>query len=379
MATGRTLHVRCATWEQVEVFHTRKLRRGKLLSMKVPFQTEIGAQVTLGLELPNQVVIAIDGLVQKASAIDGDIKTWIEVELVGLTEEVLARIKAMASGGEPVLAPSAPSRSATAAPPPLPSKRRHSPTMPSDELPGDERKLFTHLTAELRQLRQVAVHEVLGVERDADPDVVRRGWMNLVRRHHPDLVARHNAPAIAHLAEELTILANRAYDRLRAALVAEGRATAIGSVLQQPAGWLVGFDDISSSDASGPRVAKAAAVGSAPVTSMSDTLPPPMNTAQGGEAFEMRARSMLGDGDADNAQEVLAAALCVYPRSRPLRSLYYVASAIAALGKGEVMLATSQLETALAHYEQCAEAAAVLEHVRKHGGDRTDEVRRIFR
>jgi len=62
-----------------------------------------------------------------------------------------------------------------------------------------------------------------------------------------------------------------------------------------------------------------------------------------------------------------------------LRSLYYVASAIAALGKGEVMLATSQLETALAHYEQCSEAAAVLEHVRKHGGDRTDEVRRIFR
>ena len=75
MATGRTLHVRCATWEQVEAFHTRKLRRGKLLSMKVPFQTQSGAHVTLGLELPNGVVIAIDGNVLKASPIEGDTKT----------------------------------------------------------------------------------------------------------------------------------------------------------------------------------------------------------------------------------------------------------------------------------------------------------------
>jgi hypothetical protein len=99
---------------------------------------------------------------------------------------------------------------------------------------------------------------------------------------------------------------------------------------------------------------------------------------QGGEAFEVRARAMLGEGNADNAQEVLAAALCVYPRSRPLRSLYYVASALGALAKGEVMLATSQLETALAHYDQCSEAAALLEHVRRSGTVETSEMRRLF-
>jgi hypothetical protein len=88
---------------------------------------------------------------------------------------------------------------------------------------------------------------------------------------------------------------------------------------------------------------------------------------------------MLGDGQPDSAQEVLAAALCVYPRSRPLRSLYYVASAMAALESGELMLATSQLETALAHYEQCVEAAQILEHVRRHGTSRSDEMRRLFR
>jgi hypothetical protein len=69
----------------------------------------------------------------------------------------------------------------------------------------------------------------------------------------------------------------------------------------------------------------------------------------------------------------------VYPRSRPLRSLYYVASAIVALDNNEIMLATSQLETALAHHEQCIEAAAILEQLRKHGTAKREEMRRLFR
>jgi hypothetical protein len=105
----------------------------------------------------------------------------------------------------------------------------------------------------------------------------------------------------------------------------------------------------------------------------------PPAAAHGGETFETRAREMLSQGDADNAQEVLAAALVVYPRSRPLRSLYYVASAMAALVKGEVMLATSQLETALAHYDQCTEAARLLDHLRKHDPGDQEAMRRVFR
>jgi DnaJ-domain-containing protein 1 len=361
MAAGRTLHVRCNTWEQVEVFHTRKLRRGKLLSMKVPFQTEVGAQVTLGLELPNQVVMAIDGIVLKASTIEGDTKTWIEVELAGFTEDVVAKIRAMASGAE--LPPEMMSP-----PVPTPHTPKREQPVPSDD-GSHERQLFTHLTAELRRLRQAAVHEVLGVPRDARPDEIRRGWMNLVRRHHPDLVARHGAPAITHLAEELTILTNRAYDRLRAVMVAEGRAVAVGSMLQQPAGWLVGLDDIDG--ASRPNKST-----QAPQPQVKE---PEIVPAQGSEAFEVRARTMLSNGEADTAQEVLAAALVVYPRSKPLRSLYYVASAMAALHNNEVMLAMSQLETALAHFDQCVEAADMLEHVRTHGSERTEDVRRFFR
>jgi len=432
MATGRTLHVRCTTWEQVEVFHTRKLRRGKLLSMKVPFHSDRGAAVTLNLELPNRVVIAIDGTVLKSSPVEADpkaakpeaAKTWLEVELIGFTEEVVAQIRRMATGLPPEPEATPAPAPEPALPPPMPRARRAStsqgaiprvpqgamPSAPQSAIPSepqsaspsashsaphsapqsgsqriadgqpvDERAVFQQLTAELRRLRTLAVHEVLGVARDADAEEIRLGWMDLMRRYHPDLVARRNAAAITHLAEELTILANRAYDRLRVALVAEGRATSVGPALTTPPGWLVGFDDISSSTSS-LRAKLAQTLPSGGNAPPAEPIPPPASTAEGGDAFEQRARAMLGEGDADNAQEVLAAALCVYPRSRPLRSLYYVASAVSALGKGEVMLATSQLETALAHHENCNEAAALLELLRRPNTPvADDEMKRLFR
>ena len=383
------------------MFHTRKLRRGKLLSMKVPFHSDRGAAVTLNLELPNRAVIAIEGTVLKSSPVEPDPKavknevgkTWLEVELVGFTEQVVANIRRMAAGLPPEPEPEPkpepepePEPKPEPALPPLPPVARgeRPPTLQgaTDELPADERALFQQLTAELRRLRSVAVHEVLGVPRDADAEAIRLGWMDLMRRHHPDLVARRNAPAISHLAEELTILANRAYDRLRVALVAEGRATSVGPALNPPPGWLVGFDDISSTGSilRAKLAQTLQAGGNAPQVEPIPAPPAAPPQVQGGDAFELRARAMLGDGDADNAQEVLAAALCVYPRSRPLRSLYYVASAISALGKGEVMLATSQLEAALAHHEDCNEAAAILELLRRPNTPvADDEMKRLFR
>jgi DnaJ-domain-containing protein 1 len=372
MPPARTLHVRCTTWEQVETFTTRKLRKGKLLSMKVPFAANVGAPVTLGLELPNQLVVAIDGVVQRASVVEGEVpvRTWIEIELTGLTDEVLARIRSMAADarGDQEKTP-APIR-----------QRAQTPLPTAEQLPADERALFQHLSGELRRLRSAAVHDVLGVAHDAEPEQIRSSWKNLIRRHHPDLVARRGAPAITHLAEELTILSNRAYDRLRAAVVAEGRGQIVGPTLTTPPGWLVGFDDIASGDGSvGPRASQPRLTRVPDATPRPKTTPsiPPTNI-QGGEAFEQRARAMLGQGDASNAREVLAAALVVYPKSKALRSLYYVATALVALADNEIMLATSQLETALAHHEQCIEAAALLEHVKKYGASHLDDARRVF-
>lgn len=367
---ARTLHVRCTTWEQVDVFTTRKLRKGKLLSMKVPFDARAQQPVTLGLELPNQLVVAIDGVVQRASPVEGDAsRTWIEIELVGLTDDLMERLKSMVAQRGVVDDDKTPAPVRRRAQTPLPT---------SDDLPADEKQLFQHLSAELRRMRGAAVHDVLGVAVDADPDVVRASWKSLVRRHHPDLVARRGAPAITHLAEELTILSNRAYDRMRVALVQEGRGTIVGPTLTTPPGWLVGFEDMSSGELGARKSQRIMAVTpqATPRPRTTPTLPP--STIQGGEAFEQRARVMLAAGDATNAREVLAAALVVYPKSKALRSLYYVATALVALGDGEVMLATSQLETALAHNDQCAEAGQLLEHVRKYGADRADEMKAVF-
>lgn len=209
MTPTRALHVRCSTWDQVELFTTRKLRYGKLLSMKVPFVAAVGAAVTLGLELPNQLVIAIDGYVKQASALEAD-RTWIEIELIGSTEELLSRIAAMVSyEADPPTDPQVVAVLSVRSPI----------DAANDDLPADERELFQHLSGELRRLRAAAVHDVLGVPADAAPEMVRRGWKALLHRFHPDIVSRRQVPALTHLAEELTVLANRAYDRMRAALV----------------------------------------------------------------------------------------------------------------------------------------------------------------
>ncbi len=374
---ARTLHVRCTTWEQVDVFTTRKLRKGRLLSMKVPFEAKAGAAVTLGLELPNQLVIAIDGIVQRASTVEAEAgkpesanRTWIEIELTGFTDDVKARIKAMShQEADPETDPHIAA---------IPAVRKSSSSV-GDDLPADERELFQHLSGELRRLRAAAVHDVLGVPANAGPELVRASWKLLVRRHHPDLVARRGAPAITHLAEELTILSNRAYDRLRASLVAQGRGMLVGPTLSTPPGWLVGFDDISSGDGSPAPRATPTRFERAASPTPAQTVPAIAPSAlQGGEAFEARARAMLAQGDANTAREVLAAALVIYPRSKPLRSLYYVATALVALLDGEIMLATSQLEAALAHHEQCTEASLMLDHIRKHGAAKADEMRRLF-
>jgi hypothetical protein len=384
---SRTLHVRCATWDQVDVFTTRKLRKGKLLSMKVPFPAKSGSPVTIGLELPNQVVVSIDGTIQKAAPVEVDGKpdgtrTWIEIELTGFNDEVKARLRTLKRDAEepepdPKLALDPPTQ------PPAPVRRSQSQVGETD-LPADERALFQHLSSELRRLRLAAVHDVLGVPPHAGPELVRASWKDLIRRNHPDLVAQRNAPAITHLAEELTILANRAYDRMRTSLVADGRASIAGPSVAAPPGWLVAFEDIKSDPASptAPRQApRRFERPPTPPTPIADPPPvPPASTAgQGSEAYEGRARAMLAQGDANTAREVLAAALVVYPRSKPLRSLYYVATALAAMQDGELMLATAQLETALAHHEQCVEASKMLDHIRRHGTAEADAMKRLFR
>lgn len=424
--SARVLRVRCATWDQVEAFYKRKLRRGRYLAMKVPFEAEKNSDLTIGLELPNGMVIAIDGTVIAVEAA-ADARTPIEIHLHGMNNEVQARLEALVADGreesklrklaDEAAAPHAVapdlSMSSMVVPASEPEPEAPPPPEPEPEPPppseGVAAERFLALEAELRRLRQLPAHEVLGVPWDAGPAEVRAAWIALGRRFHPDTVARWSSAALAHVAEELTIHVNRAYDRLRAGLVADGRAAAFGPALHEPRGWLVGFDDVSTGEPGPgagavaevePEAETAATADEPPRTRASgvkfavvaDALteeglfgdldlpapPAPKAAAAEGASFEKQARSRLAAGDHAAAKEVLAAALHVYPRNRALRALYHVATALEALDAGQVMLATSQLEAALAHDERCGEAQSALDELRKGETVSAPSLRRLF-
>jgi hypothetical protein len=394
---ARVLRVRCTTWDQVEAFYQRKLRRGRYLAMRVPFAPAKNADLTIGLELPNQLVMAIDGTITSVADTDSGGRTAIEIHLHGMTSEVQGRLEALVADGRvedqrvrnrpPTAPPTIAAAAAIAAdePPPVEASPEWTP------LEGIAAEEFVALEAELRRLRPLPAHEVLGVAWDAGAHEVRAGWLALGHRFHPDVVARHASAALTHVAEELTIHVNRAYDRLRAALVADGRAAAIGPALHEARGWLVGFEEvgtgITAALAPEPLPTEPAARHSVRFAVVEDPLtedrlfgdlglPPPPVAPTEGDAFDRQARSRLAAGDATGAKEVLAAALHVYPKNRGLRALYHVATAVEALANGQLMLATSQLEAAVAHDEHCQVAVRALEEVRR-GSDAT-AVRRLF-
>lgn len=192
----RLLRVRCTRWDQVESFLRKKLRADGRLSMKVPFDAEPGAAVTLTIELPNQIVIALDGAVAKAEAHERPDATV--VQLAG-AKHAIDRLEAMLTdaraGGEG----------------------------------GDLAATLSVREAELRRLRQQAAHEVLGVSRTPTLVELRRAWRLRARREHPDAVARFGSAALRLTAEEAMIVVTRAYERLRDTVCAEKRAVIAGT------------------------------------------------------------------------------------------------------------------------------------------------------
>jgi hypothetical protein len=374
----RTLRVKCASWDQVEAFYLRKIRRGRTATIRVPFVPMVGEPIAVALELPNDLTVAIDGTIVSVHT-QGDDRSAIDIDLHGLTPEVVDRLETLVSDG----------RAAAAlpgtVPPPSAEERREEVASASN--------LVVQLDGELRRLRQLAVHEVLGVTWDASAIEVRAAWRRLCQRFHPDVVAAQGSIAVSHLAEELMILANRAYDRMRAALVAEGRAASLGPALRPEKGWLVSFDQISTGDVTpapeqqdeGPTRRRKAPTTGVPTIrfepnteTVLDDLTMPGSGAPSAEAslraareatsdnqFEKQARARLAAGDHQAAREILAAALYVYPKHPPLRALYHVASAMEALDTGQSAHAAAQLEAALSVDPGCREAQSALADLRR--------------
>lgn len=394
MSAARTLRVKCASWDQVESFYLRKLRRGRSVTIRVPFVPHISDAIAVGLELPNDLVVVVDGTITGVHP-SGDDRAAIDIDLHGLSPEVVDRLETLVADG----------RAAAA----LPGSEVKTPSTPPVEVPrrpdDPAHALVVQLDGELRRLRQLAVHEVLGVPWDASAVEVRTAWRQLCQRFHPDVLAAHDSAAVSHLGEELMILANRAYDRMRASLVAEGRAAALGPALRPEKGWLVAFDAISTGEVTpspaGAVVANEPAPEAeapqrrdidrpapgrrrgAPTTGQPsvrfgqttdhvfDDLAVPDGTsldqalAASDNVFERQARARLVAGDHRAAREVLAAALYVYPKNQVLRALYHVSSAMGALDDGQHEHATAQLEAALSADPGCREARDALDELRR--------------
>lgn len=423
MSSARVLRVRCATWEQVEAFYRRKLRKNGRLSMKVPFECELGTPVTLGLELPNQIVIAIDGTVASVGASAGG-RTSIDVTLFGLSPELLARLKALVGDA----------RGATAA---------------DDASMDDERRLLVSRQADLRRKRLLAAHEIVGVPRDPSAAELRAAWIALAAREHPDAVARYASPTLSSVAEETMILAARAYDRMRSVLVADHRGTSVGPSIRPPASWTAADDPMATgffAEAVTPPVddavelfdtsavhrlpaadelAAAAAAAAPALPALDDLLPPPVvatvpspahasgavrwstpsdlfadldlgpqgtggeapiafedSLAQGragpGDRFVRQIRARLASGDAGGAREMAEAALHLYGADRRLRGLVHVAEAMTACTRMDKTGAIAALEAALQHDPGSVEAATALDQLRRIGVPSAPAIQRLF-
>lgn len=395
----RTLKVRCPTWQHVETFYSRKLRKDKTLTLRVPFHPDEGTQLTIGLELPDGEVINVPGTVIGVEAGEDGERNAMRLFLNGLDATLLERLKAMVAAARsttsvdpvpprPATKTGARAATASAAPTAGFGVSRSGPTYLSSAVPAStpedvpvdelveppveptaddvseyERDVFLYLEGELRRLRQSAAYEVLGVDEHADVNALRAAYFQLTKQFHPDLFARYRSRAIMHMAQELFIHINKAYDRMRNALVAAGHAIVAGPALIPHDGWLAGLDDIQTPG-------EERSFDSARMTAT----PPRGGRSVPEHVDDQPSRQGISDllalvrtGKFEEARERVAAALHFDPRDRRMRALYHVISGRELMAAGEETAAATQFEAALAHDRNCREAREAIEELRATG------------
>jgi hypothetical protein len=219
MSDGKTVKIKCVTWDQVEAFYTEKLR-GNVLVVKMPFRPGIGDGITVALGLPDGLVFAIDGTVVKIGGEDLG-KIPVAIRLFGMTLEVRAQLKRLVSQGRGI--GSGPTSVAARAVGTRPPKARLPETLPPASAPrvedvaDEERAAFAALETMRKRLLALPAHAVLDVPPDADGETVRAGFLARATKLHPDLYRRYRSPALRALAGEIFLLVGRAYARMRGA------------------------------------------------------------------------------------------------------------------------------------------------------------------
>ncbi len=226
---GKTVKIRCSTWDQVESFYTDKLR-GNVLVVKMPFRPGIGESITVALGVPGGLVFAIDGTVVKIGGDDAG-KTPVALRLFGLTQEVktqLKRLVAQARGTGPAIV--APGARALGTHPPrarVPETVRPEPAPRADDVAEDERAAFSALAAVHRRILMLPAHEVLDVPADADAEHAHAGYLARCQKLHPDVFRRYRSPALRQLATEVFLHVRRALECMRGHRPREGWLAAV--------------------------------------------------------------------------------------------------------------------------------------------------------
>lgn len=358
MATAHTIKVKCATWDQVEEFYTRKVVNERLV-LRLPTRGAPGSTVTIALVMPTGLVFALDALVEGTGALDDRGKYPVALRMVGLTDENKLRlvrlvhegrgdvveIEILADDDVPV---------ATPADAPLDEvvERRAEPG-PEAVLP-EEKQAFEQLDAIRRRHQELAAHAVLGVPVEATPQVVRKAYLALAKKHHPDVYGRFRSPAVRHLAQQVFLHVNRAYDRMRQAFADQGVPT-IGPARADTSGWVT---DVVAAPDDDP-------LDEASEVNFESAVRTPLKPEEiGGEdeavALAAAGREQIQAGAFAAAREDLARALRAHPRNRQLRALYHVASGFEMRERGRTSEAQLHLETALRHDKDCELAASAI-------------------
>ncbi len=392
----RTLKVKCATWDQVEAFYAQKVRSDGRLPMRVPFAVHVGDRVTMALQLPSDLVVSIDGdVIQAEPAADGK-RSAVVLAVHGMTPELRQRLAALVeearaggqSSGE--LSPPPVDEPPAAQPADAPVNELVPPPPPLDAgaVSSEERGVFAALEADLRQMREGAAHEVLGVAWDAGVPAIRGAYFVLTKRYHPDIYARYRSRPILDLAQEIFILINRAYDRMRDAAVEAGAGIVAGPALLPHIGWLVAdFADLgeqADTPKAAPLPAKRSRAESSPGI-LSGLFSEAASTDSGAQTIASdddvmdQARALLEEEKYEEARTLLAGALKSSPRNRPLRALYHVASGRKLMTEDEGVKAIAQFEAAIAHDRLCAEARASLDAARGGPAKKAGLFKRLFR
>lgn len=392
MISVRLLRIRCTSWDQVAAFYSRKLRKQRFLSLRVPFAAEKNVPVTVGLELPTGVVVALDGVVRSVTLHADNPHPMVELELTGDIAAQVARLQEM------VLAAAMPGGGTSAAETPsddvMPAVDVGEEPLPGAPQPdaGEDgadvavaisRRLSVRsLDHRLAALRDMTVSQVLGIAADATYEQAMAARLRL-RREFGVVYNRPTFAAFRQVNEEILILVERAFTQFVLSLgdAAAHRLRNYRVLVEQGSYFLGEGPDRSDVEIPAtPSLNVEALFGDMMSVIGDDASREVAISGQRNPTNDAlsKSRRLLANGEPEQARTVLTAALREEPKSRALRALFHVAGAVVALQAGNGAQAISQLETATLYDEACREAKALLDLITVRTSVDDSQLSRLF-